>query len=111
MSKYANGFYQLKNPEKYVGNKQPHYRSSWETVFMSFCDNNPAVLQWANEAIRINYRNPFTGKNTIYVPDFFIVYMDKDGGKHAELIEVKPSKEMTLENDARKTRINVHAEI
>lgn len=97
MSKYANGFYQLLNPEKYVGKKQPHYRSSWEHTFMRFCDNNPAVLQWANEAIHINYRNPFTNKNTIYVPDFFMVYVDAKGQQHAEIIEIKPTKETTLE--------------
>ena len=97
MSKYANGFYQLLNPQKYVGKKTPHYRSSWEHTFMRFCDNNPSVLQWANEAIHINYRNPFTNKNTIYVPDFFMVYMDAAGKKHAEVIEIKPTKETTLE--------------
>ena len=64
---------------------------------MQFCDNNPAVLQWASESINIPYRNPFTNKNTIYVPDFLIIYVDKNNQKHAELIEVKPSTETTLE--------------
>lgn len=96
MAKYANGFYQLINPAKYVGKKAPHYRSGWEHTFMRFCDNNPAVLQWANEAIHINYRNPFTNKNTIYVPDFFMVYVDASGQQHAEVIEVKPTKETSL---------------
>jgi hypothetical protein len=31
-----------------------------------------------------------TGKYTIYVPDFFVVYKDKTGKKHAEVVEVKP---------------------
>ena len=97
MSKYAQGKYQIQNPAKYVGNKQPTYRSSWEFVFMQFCDNNPNVLQWASEAVRINYRNPLTGKNTIYVPDFLITYGDANGGHHAEVIEIKPTKETTLE--------------
>jgi hypothetical protein len=98
MSKYAQGKFQPQHPEKYVGNKTPTYRSSWEFVFMQFCDNNPSVLQWASEAVRINYRNPLTGKNTIYVPDFLITYTDANGGSHAELVEVKPKKETTLEN-------------
>jgi len=97
MSKFAQGKYQIQNPEKYVGNKQPTYRSSWEFVFMQFCDNNPNILQWASEAVHINYRNPLTGKNTIYVPDFLITYNDASGTPHAELIEVKPKKETTLE--------------
>lgn len=98
MSKYANGFYQLLNPEKYVGKKQPHYRSSWEHAVMRMCDNNPAILQWANESIHINYRNPFTNKNTIYVPDFFVMFQDAHGKQHAELWEIKPHKETTLES-------------
>jgi hypothetical protein len=63
---------------------------------MKFCDNNPAILQWASEAIHINYRNPFTNRNTIYVPDFLIIYQDKNGQRHGEVIEVKPSKETSL---------------
>jgi hypothetical protein len=97
MSKYAQGKFQIKNPAKYVGNKTPTYRSGWEFVFMQFCDNNPSVIQWASEAVHIPYRNPFTNKNTIYVPDFLIVYEDKSGQKHAEVIEVKPSKEVSME--------------
>jgi hypothetical protein len=97
MSKYAQGKFQIKNPSKYVGNKTPTYRSGWEFVFMQFCDNNPSVIQWASEAVHIPYRNPFTNKNTIYVPDFLIVYEDKSGQKHAEVIEVKPSKEVSME--------------
>ncbi len=97
MSKYAQGKYQIQNPSKYVGNKTPTYRSSWEFAFMQFCDNNPNVLNWASEAVHINYRNPLTGKSTIYVPDFLITYQDAGGRQHAELVEVKPRKETTLE--------------
>jgi len=97
MSKYSQGKYVVQNPDKYIGKREPTYRSSWEFAFMRFCDNNPAVLQWASEAIHVNYKNPFTGKNTIYVPDFLIIYVDKNGKKHGEVIEVKPTKETTME--------------
>jgi len=103
MSKYAQGKYQIKNAQKYVGRKTPTYRSSWEFTFCTFCDNNPAVIQWASEPFMIPYRNPLTGKNTIYVPDFMIVYMDKNQQKHAEVVEVKPMKETNFES-ARSTR-------
>jgi len=63
---------------------------------MRFCDNNPSVISWVSESIRIPYRNPLTGKNTTYVPDFFIVYQDASGKNHAELIEIKPSKQANL---------------
>lgn len=98
MAKYANGKYQVKNPEKYMGKRNPTYRSSWEFAFMTFCDNNPAVLNWASEGVKIPYFNPVSGKNTIYVPDFLIVYVDANQRKHTELVEVKPSTETTMES-------------
>ena len=98
MSKYANGKFTIRNREKYVGRKEPTYRSSWEFSFMQFCDNNPSVLQWASEPFMIPYGNPLTGKNTIYVPDFMMVYVDRNQQKHAEVIEVKPTKETSFES-------------
>lgn len=98
MSKYATGKFQVKNPEKYVGRKVPTYRSGWEFTFMTFCDNNPAVVSWASEPFMIPYRNPFTGKNTVYVPDFMMVYMDKNQQKHAEVVEVKPRSQVSMES-------------
>jgi hypothetical protein len=64
---------------------------------MTFCDNNPSVHQWASESVKIPYKDPLTGKNTIYVPDFIIVYLDKHQKKHAELIEIKPANQTMLE--------------
>lgn len=109
MSKYAQGKFTIQHPEKYVGNKTPTYRSSWEYVFMNFCDNNPNVLQWASEAVHINYRNPLTNRNTIYVPDFLMVYQDAAGRQRAEVIEVKPTKETSLQEAGRSPRAQAAA--
>ena len=97
MTKWSQGKYQIQNPEKYIGKKTPTYRSSWERHFMHFCDTNTNVLNWASEAIQIPYRNPFTNKNTVYIPDFFIVYEDRNKQRHAELIEIKPSTQTIME--------------
>jgi hypothetical protein len=97
MRNTAKGRFVPKNPEKYVGGHDPIYRSSWEHTFMLFCDNNPAVEQWASEAVKIPYRDPLTGKNTVYVPDFLIVYTDKNLKRHAELIEIKPNNQAIRE--------------
>lgn len=59
-------------------------------------DTNPNIIHWASESIKIPYVNPFTNKPTIYIPDFFIVYDDKNGIRHAEVIEVKPLRETSL---------------
>jgi hypothetical protein len=98
MGKFAQGRFEMKNPSKYVGKKTPLARSSWEFVFMRLLDEHPSVENWASESVQIPYRDPLSGRNTIYVPDFFIVYNDKDGGKHAELVEVKPASQTKLEN-------------
>lgn len=96
-SKFARGKFTMTNPGKYVGTKVPTYRSSWEWSFMRFCDTNESVQKWASEAINIPYRDPLTGRNTIYVPDFFIQYVDKVGKMHVELIEIKPASQAILE--------------
>lgn len=96
-SKFARGKFQMSQPEKYVGTKVPTYRSSWELSFMKFCDTNISVQKWASEAVQIPYRDPLTGRQTVYVPDFFIQYVDKLGKMHVELIEIKPASQSILE--------------
>lgn len=100
MKKFAQGTYTVKNTDKYVGRGNPRYRSSWEWAFMNFCDSNDHILQWASESISIPYRHPLTGKQTIYVPDFFITYRGRDNQVHAELIEIKPKKQSIVESKA-----------
>jgi hypothetical protein len=97
MRSAARGIYKVKNPEKYVGGRDPTYRSSWEYTFMLFCDNNPSIQQWASEPLQIPYRDPLTGKQTVYVPDFLIVYTDAKRKKHVEMIEIKPANQMLKE--------------
>jgi len=97
MAKFARGRFQLTHPEKYVGNKVPIYRSSWEWHFMRMCDTNESILKWASEAVQIPYRDPLSGRQTVYVPDFFIQYVDKFGKQHVELIEIKPASQTILE--------------
>ena len=98
MKRWAQGKYNLKHPDKYVGKKTPTYRSSWEFHFMKFCDENPAIAAWASEAIKIPYRSPITGKRTVYVPDFFIQYKDRKGKHKVEVIEIKPSNQALRES-------------
>lgn len=100
MSKFAQGVFRPINAEKYVGKGTPRYRSGWELAFMQFCDNNNHVLQWASESIVIPYRHPFTGRMTNYIPDFLVIYADKNGRQRAELVEIKPKKQSIIESKA-----------
>ena len=97
MGRFAQGIFEMKNPDKYIGKKKPLARSSWEFIFMKMLDEHPGVESWASESIQIPYRDPLTGKYTIYVPDFFVVYNDKNGKKHAEVVEVKPENQTLRE--------------
>lgn len=108
MTKYAQGKFRPKNPDKYIGGSMPTYRSSWEFHFMKFCDENPSIYKWASEAIKIPYRNPFTGKQTIYVPDFFIHYVDQNGKQKTEVIEIKPEMHTLKEKTGRNRRNQLH---
>jgi hypothetical protein len=94
---FAQGFFEVRNPEKYIGKGRPKYRSGWEWAFFQFCDNNDHILEWASEAITIPYRNPITGKMTVYVPDVFIRYRTKNNKIATELIEIKPRKQSMIE--------------
>src|SRR5689334_18426533 len=96
--KTAKGVFIPKNPQKYVGGngKNITYRSSWELSFMRKLDEHPNVLGWASESVAIPYVNPLTGQKRSYVPDFLVVYADRDGVKRAEMIEIKPLKESPL---------------
>jgi len=95
-TKYKQSIFKPKHPEKYVGKGSIQMRSSWETHFAYFLDNNPNILEWASEAIRILYKHPFKGKNTFYVPDFLIRYKDRTGTIVTELIEIKPLNQSVL---------------
>lgn len=95
---WAQGIYEILNPQKYVGKRRPRYRSGWEFSFMKFCDTNDNVLQWASESIQIPYLHPLTGKMTHYVPDFLITYRTRDNTVKAELIEIKPKGQSVVED-------------
>lgn len=98
MSKFAQGTYVVQNPAKYVGKGTPRYRSGWEHAFMRFLDSNEHVVNWASESITIPYRNPVTGKQSMYVPDFFITYRNRSNQLTAELVEIKPKKQSVVES-------------
>jgi hypothetical protein len=80
-------------PDKYTGEYPIVYRSSWELEFMRYCDHHPEVMEWASEPMKIPYKNPLNGKQTVYIPDFLVTYMNKGGATTTKLIEIKPLHE------------------
>jgi hypothetical protein len=91
-SKYKQNYYYPINPIKYVGPYPIICRSSWETKFCMYCDNNESIIQWTSESIQIRYYNPKDEKYHTYFPDFLIKVQKSSGVKYF-LVEVKPFKE------------------
>jgi hypothetical protein len=102
-NKYNQGFYIPLNPHKYSGKLPIRCLSSWEFKVCKMMDLNENVISWASESVGIKYINPIKsvqyGKEFIstYYPDYTIVYIDKFGKKHKELVEVKPKRQAFME--------------
>lgn len=89
---FKKGLYRPKNRNKYVGQKHPEYRSSWELHFFQWCDRNPNVLEWAAEAVVIPYTSPVDKKVHRYFVDNILIL--KEGNKNVKyLVEIKPFKQ------------------
>lgn len=92
---HFKGKYIPKNPEKYTGNiKQIIYRSSWERLFMVYCDKKESILEWSSEEIKIPYIHE--EKNRTYYPDFWVLMINKSGNRVEKLIEIKPHYQRTM---------------
>ena len=106
--KYHQGYYIPEHPEKWL-TKENIFRSSYEFVFMRWCDQNPSILKVASEPIGIKYldptgnleycmkhnldpNNPQNWKVRTYYTDFWIEIADetKPDGKKRIFIEIKP---------------------
>jgi hypothetical protein len=67
---------------------------------MFLADAHPSIQRWSSESIRISYEVPeirngvLVKRMTIYIPDFFVIYVNKNLVQHKEVIEVKPKDEM-----------------
>jgi cyclopropane fatty-acyl-phospholipid synthase-like methyltransferase len=92
---HFKGKFTPKNPEKYFGNvKQIIYRSSWERLFMVYCDKKPEIWNWSSEEVKISYI--LDGKNRTYYPDFWVDMIDKNGNRVEKLVEIKPHYQRTM---------------
>lgn len=106
-SKYHQGYFYPKNPEKCLTPNSNIYRSGYELQFLTYCDNCPSILRYASEPIAIPYKNPVSSfaycmrkginpndtrywKTSMYNVDFWIEVPDGAGGTRKIFIEIKP---------------------
>lgn len=99
-SKWKQGQYKPRYPEKYLGDvTKIMYRSSWELNAFKMLDGNPNISGWASEEIAIPYAKPMLNNGQVYYikanyyPDLYVEYTDADGKFMKELIEIKPKKQ------------------
>lgn len=90
-SKFTQGYYNPKNPDKYIGDlSKIIYRSAWEQKYMIYCDLSEHIIQWSSETIRIPYISPLDNKKHIYNVDF-LTRSKVDNVVTTYLVEIKPT--------------------
>lgn len=95
MSGTLKGKFRPSNPEKYRGDPTNIiHRSSWERIFMNWCDKNSKIKSWQSEEKALWYYDPVTKKKRRYFPDFIINYENSRGIMVTEMIEIKPKRQV-----------------
>jgi len=99
MSKWKQGTYTLKHPEKYLGKENPKYKSGLEERCFYYFDTNINILSWCYEPFPIPYFKPIIENNQIhmeerkYYVDFIATIKDTSGTIKKYMIEVKSKSE------------------
>jgi hypothetical protein len=104
MAKYRTYGYTPVNPEKHKGGSgELIVKSSWELEFARSLDLFPSVLSWSYETTKIPYRDPLSGRQKVYIPDFFAEVAQSDGYSKHFVFEIKPMHEQ-LDQHARNSK-------
>ena len=77
-SKYHQGYFRARNPEKLIGHDIPMYRSGIELKFFKWLDNNDKILRWSSESVQIPYRDTAQKKNRLYFVDAYVEILEGD---------------------------------
>ena len=101
--RFHQGFYNPRNPQKYIGTGQIIYRSSIEAKFMRFCDDNPNVIKWGSENVIVEYYDTILQKKRKYYVDNFVVIKEGNVLKKY-LIEIKPLSQTKKPIDTKKRK-------
>lgn len=83
-SRYHRGIY---TSAKNAG-KQFSYRSGWEGKYFEHLENDPEVISYDYECLKIPYiSNKKSGRTRNYIPDFIVTR-----ATGTEIIEIKPTR-------------------
>lgn len=95
---YKQGVIDPKICKKYYGSCKDDpiiYRSGLELQFINYCEQNPKIIKWASEPIKIPYFSRLLKKEQNYYPDYII---ENNEGVRC-IVEVKPYNQ-TVKPDA-----------
>lgn len=115
-SKYRQGNYKPKYADKVLklnGEGGLYYRSGMELQLMVYFDNNPNIIRWGAECLKIPYQlthyNNYdtTVKDHSYYPDFYYELKNSDGIIKHVVVEVKPYKEYKMVQDLNEGRLTM----
>jgi hypothetical protein len=81
------------NPSKCINQTAIQFRSSWESRFCHWLDQNPSVKKWGYEVISLPYRFEVDGRVHQYIVDFYAEIVNKNNGVDKYLIEIKPKNQ------------------
>lgn len=89
---WHQGIYHPINPHKLIG-KNPTFRSGWEKSYFLSLDQNPNVIRWGSEVVKLPYIFNLDNKKHNYYID---VYFEKKTNDkiYKVLVEIKPEKEL-----------------
>ncbi len=117
---YQTGYYEMKNPKKYVGKSKPYFKSSYEQRMMFWLDVNNNVLEWSYEPQYIEYLNqvPTNSPDWMrglvdfkvhkYFVDFYAKLLDNNGKEVKYLLEIKPHIQTQIPTEPkRKTKKSI----
>lgn len=88
---YNQGLFRPKNPYKYKGDvNNIVYRSSWEKRFLTWCDENPSIVEYSSEETIVPYICETDSRMHRYFIDAWVKVKDKDGKLSEFIVEIKP---------------------
>lgn len=90
---WYQGVFIPQHPEKCINKNTIEYRSSWESRFCNWLDQNSSVIRWGYEVVSIPYRYDIDGRNHTYIVDFYAEILNKNNHIDKYLIEIKPKNQ------------------
>ncbi len=98
-SQYKQGYYDVANSEKYIGNPPCIYRSGLELKAFNMLENSDRVVKWCSEPcggpIDIDIKYMINGKSKRYYIDVW--FMPKSGVP--TIVEIKPYDQVQKPKD------------